>query len=281
MLIDVLQEAVQRLTDAGIEGARLDAEVLFAHAIGCDRFELYAKREPPDEAAVRAFETFIRRRAEGCPVAYITGIKEFWSMPIRVSPAVLIPRPETEIVVECALALFSKQDEIHILDLCTGSGCIAAALAKELPRARFVATDASAGAIAVARANLAFAVARTEFHVGDLFAALCTDEPMFDLITSNPPYIPTGELGRLPCDIAQFEPRQALDGGKCGLDFAARIIEDVPRFLKAGGWLVMEMGAGQGQELKALGEQAGFGKIVTAPDLAGIERVICLWKSSS
>lgn len=288
--IELLNEARCIFAERGVEPALLDAEVLLAHVLGMERVGLYTGRDAAvsDEVTER-FHDCVRRRAAGSPVAYLTGVKEFWSLPIRVTPAVLIPRPETELVVEQALApLRTIARDLRILDLCTGSGCIAAALAKELPHAYFAVADISPEAVEVARMNLAFVAGRVTFLVGDLFQALARspekrspDRPRFDLITANPPYIPSGEIPRLQREIALYEPRAALDGGESGLDFARRIIEDAPGFLLPGGCLVMEMGEKQAQALEAAGRAAGFSRIAISRDLAGRERVISLWTDSS
>jgi release factor glutamine methyltransferase len=283
-LIHILKDAESKLDASGIETARLDAEVLLAWTLGTDRASLYGMREAAISEEDRArFEEAIDRRAERCPVAYITGVKEFWSLPIAVTPDVLIPRPETETVVEEALRLAGDRSrELAILDLCTGSGCIAAALAAELPRARITVADSSRAALDVARRNLAFAGSRMTFFAGDLFGALPHPGqlPPFDLITANPPYIADGEYARLPRDIAGFEPRAALAGGENGLDFVERIIEDAPRFLVPGGFLVMEMGQGQAHACTsmALGTEQ-YDTLRTAKDLAGIERVLIARRS--
>ena len=280
-LIELLTGAEHELAKAGVESARLDAEVMLAHALGIQRVDLYLNRtmDPGDEVA-RRFRADVVRRAAGCPVAYITGVREFWSMPIKVTPDVLIPRPETELVVERAMAVHA--DRLHaleILDLCTGSGCIAAALAREFPRALMTLADISEKALAVARENLAFAADRTSSFCGDLFGALPAGSS-FDLIVANPPYIPEGHRGMLAREITGHEPHLALFAGGSGLDFAGRIIEDAPLFLKPGGWLVMEMGLGQAEKLEAMAQQfGGFADAVVSKDLAGIERVISLWKN--
>jgi release factor glutamine methyltransferase len=297
-LIELINDAERRLTKAGIDTPRLDAEVLLAQATGMKRVDLYTNRGTvPPEAAQKLFEEMIRRRLENCPVAYITGVREFWSMPIRVTADVLIPRPESELIVERALEIIRTGEqgsgtkrEINILDLGTGSGCIAAALAKELPHARLTVTDVSAEALDVARTNLTFAGERVEFRCGDLFDALSRDpsDPgsritghgLFDLIATNPPYIPNGHEPMLGREITEHEPRVALYGGKSGLDFAGRIIEDASRFLKPGGWVVMEMGLGQAEKLEAMAREfGGYADVVISRDLAGIERVISLWKN--
>jgi len=282
-ITDLLTQAEDTLTGAEIDTARLDAEVLLAWALGTDRAELaMARSAAPTEAQRARFDEAIVRRAAGCPVAYITGVKEFWSLPIAVTPEVLIPRPDTETVVEEALRRVSDRSrEIRCLDLCTGSGCIAAALAKELPKAQIVATDVSSAAIALARRNTAFAEGRIRFFEGDLFEPLRTaGENAFDLITANPPYIPDGQIPALAREISSFEPRQALAGGENGLDFVSRIIEDAPHFLTPGGWLMIEIGQGQAPDaIPMVLAREGYDTVSTARDLAGIERVLLARRS--
>ena len=282
-IIELLDTAEKRLAENDVDTPRLDAEVLISHVLNCARADLYTQRErrltPKQQKLIKEH---MERRAAGEPVAYITGTKEFWSIPIRVTPDVLIPRPETELVVERALEIVGKKDRrVDILDLCTGSGCIAAALATELPQAQITVTDVSKKAIEMAKRNLSFAKGRVHFHIGDLFEALPKPQA-FDLITANPPYVPTSHKRYLPREIADREPEIALYAGKSGLDFMARIIEDGSRFLKPGGWLVMEMGLGQTAKLQRSAEQfGGYGQVVVSEDLARIERVISLQKRSN
>lgn len=282
-IVDLLNDAEKRLAENDVDTPRLDAEVLISHVLNCSRADLYMQRERKlSSKQQKLIKEHIERRAAGEPVAYITGIKEFWSIPIRVTPDVLIPRPETELVVERALEIVGKKDRrVDILDLCTGSGCIAAALATELPQAQITVTDVSKKAIEMAKRNLSFAKGRVRFHIGDLFKALPKPQE-FDLITANPPYVPTSHKRYLPREIADREPEIALYAGKSGLDFMARIIEDGSRFLKPGGWLVMEMGLGQTAKLQRSAEQfGGYGQVVVSEDLARIERVISLRKRSN
>lgn len=283
-IIDAINAAETTLAEAGIETARLDAEVLLAHVTSRKRAELYLDRHEALTAAIaERFDEAVHQRALGCPVAYITGVKEFWSIPLRVTPDVLIPRPDTETLVEAALASIPGEGaDTRILDLCTGSGCIAAALARELPEARLTVSDLSERAIAVAHTNLAFADERTEFLTGDLFAALSAyDSPQtFDIIVSNPPYISEGEMKRLPRDIARFEPREALAAGESGLDFIARITQDAPRYLRPGGWLHMEIGMGQAGACIAIATGVdAYDTVKTSKDLSGIDRVVSIRRS--
>ncbi len=287
-IAEALQEADALLADAGIETPHLDAEVLLADLLGCARADLVlARNHGIDAERERRFAECVARRTRREPVAQIVGTKEFWSLPIRVTPDVLTPRPETEHLVEATLTMcrsghVSRVTCHEILDLCTGSGCIAAALAHELPDARFTVTDLSDEALAIARENLAFAKDRVTFLHGDLFCALSNHESRitnhaFDIILSNPPYIPTQELAALAPEVREYEPRAALDGGASGLDFIRRIVEDAPRFLTRGGWLLLEIGIGQAEAVKAIAEKTkDYTATTLTKDLAGIERVISL-----
>ncbi len=296
----ILQDGKRRLAEAGIASALIDAELLLAHIIGCPRLELHLKRDrvlTADE--VIRFEEAISKREQGAPVDAITGRKPFWNQEIIVTPDVLTPRPETEHVVERALEILASLDTTsrshdsaispshhltisRVLDLCTGSGCIAAALAAELPDVQFTVTDISEKALAVARQNLAFAKDRISFFHGDLFEAISRDHEStrprtFDLITANPPYIPASDIATLPREVRKHDPLPALDGGISGLDFIARIVKDAPAWLRKGGWLIMEVGIGQAQEAKRIADEtAHYNDSVITQDLAGIDRVISL-----
>lgn len=282
-MINILKSSEEKLKVAGIESARLDAEVLLSYVLGISRADLYLQRSnyKIDKATLNKFEILIRKRAEHCPVAYLTGKKEFWSLSLQVTPDVLIPRPETELIVECALRFMKSKHETcncdcSILDLCTGSGCIAAALATELTNAQITVVDISPAAIEVARKNLAFAGSRIKFITGNLFEHLANEA--FDIITANPPYIPSPDMQYLAHDILKYEPLSALDGGKSGLDLASKIIKNTKHHLLKNGYLIMEMGEGQAGALTQLGHKAGFEKIAQYKDLAGIERVISFQK---
>lgn len=283
-IADAIAVAERNLAESGASTPRLDAEVLLAHALKIERPDLYLARDGAlrDDASAE-FDGLIARRSRGEPVAYITGVKEFWSMPIKVAPGVLVPRPETEFVVECALGTVADRGAaVDILDLGTGSGNIVAALASELPNARFVMTDISDDAIAIAVENTSFAGKRIFAKTGDLFGAV-GDDLTFDIITANPPYIALCDKESLSRDIVQYEPHEALFAGPSGLDLIGRIIKDAGRHLKDGGWLVMEMGIGQGESVKGMAIEAGFaGEIGITKDLSGIDRVICIegiWRS--
>lgn len=242
-----------------------DADILLAFVLGCSRAQLVLKPTPTAEQRAR-YESLLARRAAGEPVAYITGEKEFWSLSLKVTPDVLVPRPDTELLVEWALTLASPGSAI--LDIGTGSGAIALALAKELPKARVLATDVSSAALVVARKNAdALSLSRIEFLRGSLFDPVVGS---FDLIASNPPYIAEGDA-HLPA--LRHEPSLALVSGVDGLDAIREIARQSPAHLKADGWLLLEHGAEQGAAVRELLKQAGFARVETRRDLAGHERV--------
>ncbi|HEY3790126.1 MAG TPA: peptide chain release factor N(5)-glutamine methyltransferase, partial [Urbifossiella sp.] len=219
--------------------ARLEAQLLLAHVLKCKKVDLLVRYdEQPNEEQRAEYKTLIKRRTDGFPVAYLIGSREFYLLNFEVSPAVLIPRPETETLVAEALKLLKPLAAPRILDLCTGSGCIAVSIAHQKTDAKLTATDVSPDAIDLAKRNAAkHGVAdRIHFQQGDLFAALAVGSP-FDAIVSNPPYVTPGELAALAIDVREHEPRLALDGGPDGLAFYRRIAADVEQFLKPGGFL--------------------------------------------
>src|SRR6056297_2668080 len=231
----------------GSESARLDAEILLAEARGSTRIDLYtAFNSEPDEATRDAFRGLVRRRAAGTPVAYLVGYKEFYSLKLEVDEAVLIPRPETEHVVVEALdrakAMTVPDRPLRIADVGTGSGAIAVALAKHLPGSQIVAIDVSAKALAVAARNVATHHVADQVRLveGDLLEPL-VDEPPFDLICSNPPYISEAEYAELPVTVAEYEPREALLAGPRGTETIARLIPQASQLLRPGGQLIVEL----------------------------------------
>jgi release factor glutamine methyltransferase len=255
---------------SGVDAPRLTAEVLLAHALGCDRVRLYLdfdKPIGPEELA--RYRGLVKRRAEGEPTAYLTGVKEFYGRPFAVDRRALIPRPETELLVEVALAALPEGGAA--LDLCTGSGCVGVTLSLERPSARVVATDASPEALALARDNAERLGARVELLQGDLFAAVPA-ELRFDVVAANPPYVPSGELPGLAREVAR-EPALALDGGADGLAVARRIAAEAPRFLKPGGALVIEMHESHAEALPRLCREAGLASAEMRRDLAGLPRL--------
>ena len=276
-VLSALRDATPRLAAAKIDSARLDAELLLGHALGVERSRLLLKRDATvDGAALARFHALIARRAGGEPVSYIIGRREFWSLEFIVTPAVLTPRPETELLVETVVKVLMAKSAPRILDLGTGSGAIAVALAKEIRGAEIVATDISADALEVARANARRhgVEERISFLAGDLFAPVADMTGAFDLIVSNPPYIRCDDFVSLPRDVRDFEPRIALDGGADGLDFYRRIAREAPRHLTAGGFVAIEIGANLGEEVARLLAAADFDGARMEKDLAGLERVV-------
>jgi release factor glutamine methyltransferase len=236
-----------------VESPRLEAQILLAHALGCQKIDLYVRHEeePPEDRRA-AFRDMIRKRAEGMPVAYLVGHREFYSLSFDVSPAVLIPRPETETLVLEALRLLKPMEAPRVLDLGTGSGCIAVSLARQHKTARVTAVDLSAAALAVARTNAhKHGVAdRVTFDEGDLFAPVAGQA--FDLIVSNPPYIAHAEFPTLDPGVREFEPRSALDGGPDGLAVYRRIAAEAAHALAPGGTILVEVGATQAPAVREL-----------------------------
>ncbi len=256
---------------SGVDAPRLTAEVLLAHALGCDRLRLYLDFDKPlGEAELGAFRELVRRRAAGEPAAYLTGTKEFFGRAFKTDRRALIPRPETELVVEAALAALPQGG--LALDLGTGSGCVGITLALERPGARVTATDLSAEALSLAAENARALGARIELVQGDLCAPL-PPELRFDLIASNPPYVPSSELPGLPRELSH-EPAMALDGGEGGLAVARRLIADAPAHLRPGGTLVMEIHESHRDLLPPLCRAAGFERAESRLDLAGLPRYV-------
>lgn len=301
---DCLTTGTLLLERAGIDSARLDAECLLASVLGFPRWRLTVERKrrlKPDEFA--RYLGFLQRRESREPLAYLLGGREFWSLLLAVSPGVLIPRPETETLVEAALAVCrgaelvagkasadpwpgdpasgpgaSGRDHPTVIDLCTGTGAVAIALARELPGAAVIATDVSRRALRIARVNAeTHGVAeRILFLRGDLWRALDGRGPggQADVVVSNPPYIPSGAIPSLMPEV-QWEPRRALDGGPDGLQFHRAIIAGAPHHLRPGGFLLLEIGAGQAGAVRGLFEWAGgFDAPRVYQDLAGRDRVV-------
>jgi len=251
--------------------AAVDARILLRHVLQCPAARLVAHPEARlDAPEWREFRALIERRAAGEPVAYLTGEREFYGRPFLVTPAVLIPRPDTELLVELALAQFGDKPRSRILDLGTGSGALAVTLAHELPEAEVTAVDRSREALWVAMANAARLRASVSFVLGDWFSALGEDR--YHLIVANPPYVAAGDPHLEDGDV-RFEPAGALASGPQGLDDLACIAADAPRHLEPGGWLFMEHGYEQAAAVRGLLTDAGLGAIASWRDLAGIERV--------
>jgi len=277
-VLDVVRWTTARFAERGLGTPRLDAELLVAHVLALPRVQLYVQFErtlSPEELA--ALRELIKRRQAGESVAYLTGRKEFWKLEFAVDARVLVPRPDTETLIEEAIArLDAAQVDAgapppRIADVGTGSGALAITLAKLRPGAAVFASDASAAALEVARANAERLGAAVTFVEGDLGAPLAPHAP-FSLIVANLPYIPTGELASLPPDV-RSEPASALDGGADGLALVRRLVVEAPALLAAGGVLALEIGAGQAEATRALLVAAGFDDVQARRDLGGIDRV--------
>ncbi len=276
---DLLVEAELRLRAAGIDGSRLEAEYLVQELLGMGRSQLFLHAHDPVPAEVVArFGRVLARRCQREPVQYIFGSLEFWSREFVVSPDVLVPRPETEFLIEQALARVRAGSALPrlVLDLCTGSGVIAVVLALELDRP-VLAVDRSPAALAVARRNV------QRHRVGDRVMVLCADlfsalpdRPCFDLVVSNPPYVAEHEMETLDPEVRDWEPRLALAGGRDGLDVIRRIAARCAAHLRPGGWLFMEIGCDQGRAVRALfsSPRHGFTDVAVVADHAGRPRVL-------
>jgi release factor glutamine methyltransferase len=274
-----LAETRETLIRAGIaaEEAALDAEVLARHVLDCDRATLLTRaRDPLPSAFDRLYRALIARRDAREPVAYIVGHREFWGLEFDVTPAVLIPRPETELIVEEALASLPRRDAVrHIIDVGTGSGCLAVTLAVEFPPARVTATDTSHEALSVAYRNgdRHNVIGRMTFVQGDVLQDVAGPA---DLIVSNPPYVPAGDAAALQPEVARYEPSSALYGGHDGLDVIRRLLASAPHHLAAAGWLIVEFGFGQEAAVRELAQNAGWNVARMRSDLQGIPRVAVL-----
>jgi release factor glutamine methyltransferase len=274
-MLKVIQWTTEHFQKKRVDNPRLEAEVLLAHLLGIDRMGLYLNYDRPlTEEERTAYREMIQRRTAGEPIAYIVGYREFWSLRFSVSPECLIPRPETEHLVEEAVRIGKGlQPPQQVLEIGHGCGAVAIALAKELEEAQIVATDISPGACALAEENAeAHGMGgRIQFVMGNLFPPR---EGPFGLICSNPPYIPTEGVLRLAPEVRDYEPLTALDGGVDGLRFFREIAQGAPAFLARGGWILLEMGEGQAPQVRAILQERGFAHIDLIQDYAGIKRVI-------
>lgn len=270
--LKVLNWTKEFLAGKGIENARLEAEWLLCDATGLDRVGLYLNFEKPlNDAELASFRAMVTRRGRREPLQHILGTQEFCGLELEVTPDVLIPRHDTETLVHEAMA--RKPDARALLDIGTGSGCIAIALALQLPVAAVTATDISAAALAVARRNAERHGVRIEFLHGSLFIPIAGRR--FDLIVSNPPYIPTNDIAGLEPEVRDFDPRGALDGGGDGLDIYRLIVQDAREYLNAGGCLLLEAGIGQADDIiRLMHESGGFEQPFSASDPGGVTRVV-------
>jgi release factor glutamine methyltransferase len=276
---ELLGKVTPWLAGKGVDSPKLDAEMLLAKALGIRRLDLYLQYDRPVTTAEQdTYRELVRRRSTGEPVAYLLGKKGFWKLELEVGPGVLIPRPETELLVELALARGGAPrggdaGPLRILDVGTGSGCIAISLASELAESIVVALDKSPEALAIARKNAdALCPGRVELRASDGFAAVAGET--FDLVVSNPPYIASAEVPKLMRDVKDFEPGLALDGGVDGLAFLRDWSAGAKAHLVPGGWAFFEIGVGQGETAPAILREQGFSDVSVKPDLAGIPRVV-------
>ncbi|MDD5390124.1 MAG: peptide chain release factor N(5)-glutamine methyltransferase [Gallionellaceae bacterium] len=271
-LADLLRSATERLSlTLPPREARLEAQILFAHGLGVNRAWLIGHdrdRLTPEQIA--AVAALLKRRLAGEPVAYLLGEREFYGRPFRVTPDVLIPRPDTELLVELALERLPPNEALKVLDIGVGSGAVAVSLALERPRCRVTGVDLSAGALRVAEANAEALRAGVEFLISDGYEAL--GGRRFHLIASNPPYIAAADPHLKQGDL-RFEPPLALASGGDGLDLIRRLVSEAPAHLEPGGWLLLEHGWDQAAAVRALLREAGFSAVFSATDLGGHERV--------
>jgi len=284
-LKQTVASAISRLTADHVPSPRLNAELLLMFTLNCDRAYIYAhpERELTHDERSR-YDAALAERARGVPTQYITGHQEFWGMDLIVSPAVLIPRPETEHVIETVLECvgrapvrqaqgkLSPASPLRIADVGTGSGCIALALAKELPQAEIHATDISAAALEVARINAARhqLESRIQFHEADLLAGF--ENSAFDFIVSNPPYVGESEEDQVQLEVRKFEPRGAVFAGPTGMDVIMRLIPQARAALKPGGWLVMELSGAISERVQQ--SLQDWNDVRIRPDLQSIPRVV-------
>lgn len=269
--LKVLTWTKEFLAGKGVENARLEAEWLLCEALALDRVGLYLNFDKPlSDAELASFRQMVARRAKREPLQHILGTQEFMGLEFKVSPSALIPRHDTETLLQEALRVTPQA--ATALDIGTGSGCVAIALAKKLPGAAVVSVDISATALELATQNAALNAVQVDFRRGSLFEPVKGER--FDLIVSNPPYIPTADLAGLEPEVRDYEPGIALDGGPDGLDFYRLITAAAPDYLTPEGWLLVEIGIGQGEQVKEMFASAGISAIFTANDPGGIERVV-------
>lgn len=278
-LRQALNAAIAHLEAEHIGSPRMNAELLLMFTLGCDRAHLYAypERELTADEQER-YDEAIAERARGVPAQYITGHQEFWGLDFIVTPAVLIPRPETEHVVEAALDIARGLLWPKIVDVGTGSGCIALALANELPQAEIYATDISEDAIEVARVNAArLQLDRVHFSRADVLENFADEE--FDMVVSNPPYVGEWEADKVQAQVKKFEPHIAVFGGPQGTELVQRLAEQAHRVLKPGGWLLVEIGYTQAEQVRR--QVSGWAEVSFVQDLQGIDRVLVAQKAKS
>lgn len=283
-VLEVIQRSAEFLQRHGVESPRLQIELLLAHVLKLPRLQLYLQHDRVlTETELAALRALVQRRAKREPLQHLVGSTAFFGLEIAVSPDALIPRPETETLLELALAALGKNaaPQPAVLDFGTGTGCIALALAANCPAAQVHALDLSASALALAQRNAEThkLTGRVTFHLGDGFAAL-PPELRFDLIVSNPPYIPAAEIPTLQPEVRDFDPRLALDGGADGLAFYRRLATQSPAWLHADGGFFAEFGDGQADALQQLFTEADWERVTLHADLTGRPRVIEAWRTA-
>ena len=275
-ILEILQWTINFFKEKQIEPARLTAEVLLAHVLKKDRLHLYVNHDQPLTPGEReAFKALIRLRVQGTPTQYLTGRQEFWSMEFVVAPGVLIPRPETEHLVEATIERAKTLEHPAIVDIGTGSGAIAISLHKELPQAAISASDISETALNIARRNAETLFPnghRITFVQGDLFAPFVGQS--FDLIVSNPPYLSAQEYAELAQEIREHEPLNAIWGGEDGLDAYRRLIAEAANYARPSGWLLLEIGNTQAEAVTQLCQENGWTVEQVIKDYAGLDRVV-------
>ncbi len=267
-----LRAARKALEEAAIPEARLTAEILLAHVLRVERSFLFGHPEQPVEpGAAERFQEILQRRCGGEPTQYLTGVQEFYGLPFQVAPGALIPRPETELLVDEALARATDGD--RIVDIGAGSGCVAISVKVNKPSARVTACDISRDALEIARQNAHALSSEVDFAQADL--AICFRPAMFDLVVCNPPYVPLADLPGLQREL-RFEPAQALFGGEDGLDVYRRLARDAARIVRPGGWLLLELGYNGRSAVEEILGRADWDEPIVRADLAGIDRVLAV-----
>lgn len=274
----LLNWTVNYFKSKNIQSARLDAEVLLSHVLRQERIYLYVHfDEPMEQNELSKFREYVKKRAQHVPIAYIIGEREFMGLPFKVTKDTLIPRPDTEILVENVLNNVDKDKEIEIVDIGTGSGAIILSLLVNLPNAQGKTVDISSKAIEVANENAVNLQVndRCEFFVGDLFAPLNGNK--FDLIVSNPPYIPQKDIATLEDDVKEYEPVSALTDGGDGLSYYRRLLSEGKAYIKENGFIALEIGIYQSNDVKQIAMDNGWKNIKIIKDYAGIDRVVLAW----
>lgn len=274
----LLNWTVNYFKSKNIQSARLDAEVLLSHVLRQERIYLYVHfDEPMEQNELNKFREYVKKRAQHVPIAYIIGEREFMGLPFKVTKDTLIPRPDTEILVENVLNNVDKDKEIEIVDIGTGSGAIILSLLVNLPKVQGKTVDISSKAIEVAKENAVNLQVndRCEFFVGDLFAPL--DGSKFDVIVSNPPYIPKKDIATLEADVKEYEPVSALTDGGDGLSYYRRLLSEGKAYIKENGFIALEIGIYQSEDVKQIAMDNGWKNIKIIKDYAGIDRVVLAW----